>query len=103
MGWASRFIADLKAGKAVEFRPRGNSMTGLVDSGDLVRVVPINERKPKEGDIVLCKVHGSEYLHKVLAVRGEQYQIGNNKGHINGWAHSNAVYGTCVRVEGRNR
>lgn len=70
MGWATRHIAELKAGRTVEFRPRGNLMTGMINSGDLVKVIPITERKPIEDDIVLCKVHGSEYLHRVRTVRG---------------------------------
>ena len=41
MGWAANHIARLKAGEAVSFRPRGNSMVGKIESGQLCTVVPI--------------------------------------------------------------
>ena len=51
------------------------------------------------GDIVLCKVNGREYLHLVKAVQGPRFQIGNNRGRINGWVTASAIFGRCVRVE----
>jgi hypothetical protein len=36
MGWANHYIEELKAGKTIQFRPRGNSMTGRISSGDLL-------------------------------------------------------------------
>ena len=98
MGWASGHIAKLQSRIAVAFRPRGNSMAGLVESGQLVTVVPL-DRDPLKGDIVLCRVRGREYLHLVKAVRGESYQIGNNRGGVNGWIGRGAIYGRCVKVE----
>ena len=98
MGWAAHFIAELKAGKTVQFRPRGNSMTGRVNSGQLVTVIPLNGISPEKDDIVLCKVGGNEYLHLVKAVNGSRYQIGNNRGGINGWVGIAQVFGKCVAV-----
>ena len=98
MGWAAHFIAELKAGKTVQFRPRGNSMTGRVNSGQLVTVIPLNGIAPEKDDIVLCKVGGNEYLHLVKAVNGSRYQIGNNRGGINGWVGIAQVFGKCVAV-----
>lgn len=40
---------------------------------------------------MLCSVHGRQYLHLIKAKRGEQYQIGNNHGRINGW--TDIIYG----------
>jgi hypothetical protein len=51
------------------------------------------------GDIVLCKVNGREYLHLVKAIQGPRFQIGNNRGHINGWVSANAIFGKLVGVE----
>jgi hypothetical protein len=51
------------------------------------------------GDIVLCKVHGNEYLHIVKAIQGGRFQIGNNRGLINGWIGPNGIYGRCVRID----
>lgn len=99
MGWATHYIAKLKAGETVQFRPRGNSMTGKVNGGDLCTVEPVNPATLKAGDIVLCKVNGNQYLHLVTAVQGNRYQISNNHGHVNGWVGPNAIYGICIKVE----
>jgi SOS-response transcriptional repressor LexA len=100
MGWAAFYIEALKKGEFVQFRPRGHSMTGKVNDGQLVTVEPLKE--PADvGDVVLCKVKGREFLHLVKATRGmgqwRQYQIGNNKGFINGW--TNQVFGKVTKVE----
>lgn len=98
MGWATDHITKLLAGETVSFRPRGNSMQPKIASGQLCTVEPVGKHVVEAGDIVLCKVGGNEYLHLVKAVRhGGLYQIGNNKGHINGWTAK--VYGKLVRVE----
>jgi phage repressor protein C with HTH and peptisase S24 domain len=99
MGWATVYIAKLQQGETVRFRPKGNSMTGLVNSGDLVTVEPRKDRHPEKGDIVLCKVMGNQYLHLVKAVDGNRVQIGNNRGGINGWTSLAQIYGYCTTVE----
>jgi hypothetical protein len=99
MGWALKYIEQLRAGQPVSFRPRGHSMTGKIESGQLCTVTPIDPSKLKVGDIVLCKVNGREYLHLVKAIQGPRFQIGNDRGRINGWASANAVFGRCVRVQ----
>jgi len=99
MGWATGHIEKLKRGETVQFRPRGNSMNGRISSGQLCTVVPVGTHKLDIGDIVLCKVNGFEYLHLIKAVQGSRFQIGNNRGRINGWISGNAIYGKCVRVE----
>lgn len=99
MGWATGYIAKLKEGETVSFRPRGHSMRGKVNNGDLVTCEPVGERTLEVGDIVLCTVGGSQYLHLIKAIRGPSFQIGNNRGGINGWISRNNIYGVCVRVE----
>jgi len=99
MGWASNYIEKLKRGEAVSFRPRGISMTGKIESGQLCIVVPVDPATLEVGDIVLCKVGGSEYLHLIKAIQGPRFQIGNNRGRINGWVAANAIFGRCVTVE----
>ena len=99
MGWAAGHIAKLRAGETVSFRPRGNSMSGKVESGQLCTVEPVAVADLRVGDIVLCKVNGREYLHLIKAVQGERFQIGNNRGRINGWVSGGGIYGKCVRVE----
>jgi len=40
MGWATPYIEKLRRGETVQFRPRGNSMAGKIESGQLCTVVP---------------------------------------------------------------
>lgn len=98
MGWATHHIEKLQDGKTVTFRPRGNSMSGKLESGQLCTVAPI-DGKLEVGDIVLCKVLGKEYLHLIKSVKGDRFQIGNNKGRINGWVGLNAIFGKLKKVE----
>jgi hypothetical protein len=99
VGWATRYIEKLRAGAPVSFRPRGQSMTGRIESGQLCTVTPVDPATLLVGDIVLCKVGRNEYLHIVKAIQGERFQIGNNRGFINGWIGSNSIYDKCVRIE----
>ena len=100
MGWATHYIEKLKNGETVSFRPRGNSMKGKIESGQLCTVEPIEDFAAlQKDDIVLCKVNGREYIHLIKAVQGARFQIGNNRGHLNGWVGTNSVYGKCIKVE----
>ncbi|HZU36342.1 MAG TPA: S24/S26 family peptidase [Gemmataceae bacterium] len=100
MGWASQHIAKLQQGETVQFRPRGNSMQGKIESGQLVTVDPVNDDTALEvGDVVLCKVGGRQWLHLIRAIRDKEFCIGNNRGHINGWTSRASIYGKCIRVE----
>jgi hypothetical protein len=99
MGWATQYIERLKTGETVSFRPRGNSMSGKIESGQLCTVVPVDSDAIEVGDIVLCKVGGAQYLHLVKAIQGKRFQIGNNRGRINGWITANSIYGRLARIE----
>lgn len=100
MGWATAYIAKLKSGETVSFRPRGNSMQGKIEPGQLCTVEPIADfENLQKGDIVLCKVNGNEYIHLIKAIQGKRFQIGNNRGRINGWVGTNSIYGKCVKIE----
>jgi hypothetical protein len=99
MGWASEHIRRLRGGVTVSFRPRGNSMAGKIESGQLCTVEPVDASSLEVGDIVLCKVNGREYLHLLKAIQGDRFQIGNNRGRINGWVSAAAIFGRCVRIE----
>jgi hypothetical protein len=74
-------------------------MKGRIESGQLCTVAPVDPATLSVGDIVLCKVGGNEFLHIVRAIDGARFQIGNNRGFINGWIGPSAIYGKCVRVE----
>lgn len=100
MGWATQYIGLLQSGETVQLRPRGNSMSGKIESGQLCTVEPVDDpANLKVSDIVLCKVGGSQYIHLIKAIQGPRFQIGNNRGRINGWITANSIYGKCVRVE----
>ena len=98
MGWADKYIERLQSGYAVKFRPRGNSMTGKIESGQLVTLVPVGSDALAVGDIVLCKVNGVQYLHLIKAISGDRVQIGNNKGRINGWTSRRNVFGVVREI-----
>jgi SOS-response transcriptional repressor LexA len=99
VGWASRAIDALGKGETVQVRPRGNSMRGRVDDGDLVTLAPCDPKTLKVGDIVLVRVKGNVYLHLIKAIDRERFLIGNNRGGINGWVGSHAIYGVATKVE----
>jgi hypothetical protein len=48
---------------------------------------------------VLCRVKESEYLHIVKAISDGRFQIGNNRGLVNGWIDGSGIFGKCIRVE----
>lgn len=98
MGWADGHIARLEGGETVQFRPRGHSMVGKISSGDLCTVAPPGDAAIGVGDVVLCRVKGNQYLHLVKAIQGERYQIGNNRGGINGWVTRRQIFGRLTAV-----
>lgn len=99
-GWANEAIERLKQGETVQIRPRGNSMSGLIEDNELVTVKPISPNMElKVGDIVLVKVKGRVFLHLIKAKLGvNYYQIGNNRGGINGLATRKFIYGKAVNI-----
>lgn len=103
MSWADHAKTELAEGRDVQVRPRGNSMQPRVNSGDLVSLSPVPDASAlAKDDVVLVRVHGRDFLHLIKAVRTEgeslRFQIGNNRGGINGWVGFNAIYGLAVEV-----
>ena len=103
MNW-EKHKTDLAEGKTVQFRPKGNSMNPKIKSGQLVTVEPIKDLSEVEkGQIVMCKVKGSHYVHLVSATQkkmgGMRFQISNNKNHVNGWIFQDKVFGVVTKVE----
>jgi hypothetical protein len=99
MGWASTAIDRLARGEVVTLRPRGHSMTGRVNDGDRVTVVPLGDRQPAVDDIVLVRCRGREYLHLVKARQADRFLIGNNRGGLNGWVGRRAMFGIATQIE----
>ena len=93
------WIARLRAGETVSFREGGNSMTPRIKSREKCTYTPVNSIDDiLVGDAVFCRVGGSYFTHLVTAIRGEQVQISNNHGHVNGWTSINNVFGKVIRV-----
>ncbi len=99
MGWASKYITSLTNNLTVKFRPQGNSMAGRIESGQLCTIQPVDASTLSVNDIVLCKVNGNEYLHLIKAIKDNKFQIGNNKGRINGWIDAKYIYGKLIKIE----
>lgn len=99
MSWADHAKTALRAGESVIVTPRGNSMLPLVKSGARVTLEPPDLEALKPGDIVLVRCKGSDYLHLIKARDGQRFQIGNNRGRINGWVGPNAIYGVALHIE----
>ena len=94
------YIARLRAGETVSFREAGNSMTPKIRSRQKCTYIPVLKPTDVEvGDAVFCKVGGSYFTHLITAVRGDQYQISNNHGHVNGWVTISSIFGKVVTVE----
>lgn len=94
MSWATSYIARLKEGETVQFRPSGHSMTGIVNHRDLVEVTPVtSETALNVGAVVLCRVKGNDYLHLVKQIDNNgRVLIGNNRGGLNGWTRKEMVF-----------
>lgn len=104
VNWASQAVEDLAQGRTANVTPHGDSMTGRVASGQTVALLPFSYAYPQieVNDVVLVKVKGRVYLHLVKAIRERngrtEYQIGNNRGGINGWVGLRAIYGIAPMV-----
>ena len=95
-GCSVRIAAEaLAIGDIVRMRVHGNSMTPRIPNGSRVTLDP--DVEPKVGDAVLAKVRGRYYVHLVSAKRGNEFQISNIRGHVNGWTRQ--VFGVVTKVE----
>jgi len=94
------YIARLRAGETVSFRETGNSMTPKIRSRQKCTYTPVLSAADVEvGDAVFCKVGGNHFTHLVTAIRGVQYQISNNHGHVNGWTTLDKIFGKVIAVQ----
>jgi hypothetical protein len=90
-------LERLQKGESFVTKEKGNSMVPLIKSGQEHKLAPIGWEEAQVGDIVYCKVSGRFYTHLVKAKNDQKgCQIGNNKGHINGWTKN--IYGKVIEV-----
>jgi len=105
-------VEPLQRGETVLVRGYGNSMTPLLQSGTVIKIRPLEQGEiPRKGDVVIAKVNGRIYCHRVTGIRKYgrpqlaslvQVQISNNHGHINGWTTLDKVYGKWVKEYGEH-
>lgn len=102
MAWATHLIEKLKKGETVKCRPRGNSMTPKIKSGQLITIEPVtSESELKKNDIVMCIVKRSQYVHLISSIdrTKDRYQISNNHGRVNGWIGRDNIFGKVIDKE----
>ena len=89
----------LQAGEKCIVQGFGQSMMPIIKSGQRCEIMPVmDDTALEKGDIVFVKVNGHFYLHKVSAIRGDQFQISNNHKHVNGWTGRNNIFGKFSRI-----
>lgn len=94
-------LERLARGETVQkYREPGNSMTPIIRHREPVTLAPVDTAKLEKGDIVLAKVRGRFYTHKIVAICKGRVQIANNHGHVNGWTSRQQVYGIVTAVSG---
>ena len=93
----------LRTGETVQLKPKGGSMRGRVNEGDVVILALCNTRDLAVGDIVLARIHGRRYshfvLHLIIERDGEQFLIGNNSGRADGWITSENIFGKVIEIK----
>lgn len=83
-----------RGAERVILKPRGHSMEPLIMDRQQVTVKRLHDDDVLSvGDIVLARVRGHIYLHKITAIDGERVQISNNHGRVNGWTHRARIAG----------
>jgi hypothetical protein len=97
---AKENIERLLAGESFISKEPGNSMVPKIYHRQPVLLQPVDTSKLEVGDMVYVKVHGRVFTHLIWSIKGDQVQIGNNKGHSNGWTSKDKVYGIVTEVDG---
>lgn len=90
-------LEKLQNGETFITKESGNSMSGLIESGQEHKLEPAKWEDCNKNDIVYCKVKGNFYTHLVKAKDQKKgLLIGNNKGRVNGWTRN--VYGRVIEI-----
>jgi aspartyl-tRNA synthetase len=89
----------LKENEYIKIKGVGNSMTPILKNKQTVLVQRINkETQLEKNDIIFCKVGPYYYLHKIISINKDRYQIGNNHGHVNGWIGRENIFAKVIRI-----
>ena len=89
----------LRNGETIYICCLNNSMAPLIQKYQPVLVEPVNSKsKLNVDDIVFCQICDCLYIHKILAIKNNaMFQIGNNRGFINGWIQKDQIYGRAIK------
>jgi hypothetical protein len=87
-------LEKLQNGETFVTSEKGNSMVPLINSGQDHKLAPCTWEEAQVNDIVYYKVYAEKYYKAKNNDKG--CQIGNNRGHINGWTKQ--VYGKVIEV-----
>ena len=98
MGWVKDALKELRLGNSTKVRPKGGSMRGRIESGQLVTISPVEPHEVRVDDVVFVKWKGNYILHLVKDIQGDNILIGNNLGKENGWATRDDVCGKVTEV-----
>jgi Rieske Fe-S protein len=96
MSWVQDALKGIRSSESVYVRPRGGSMSGIIEDNELVQIsgIPINH-KYEVGQVVFVKWKGNYLLHLINQVNETSVQIRNNKGKVNGWVSYSDIIGWC--------
>lgn len=98
MGWIKEALGELTAGRNAQVRPKGGSMRGRIESGQLVTLAPVPPENIGLNDVVLVRWRGHYLLHLVKDIKDENFLIGNNVGKINGWVPRSDIIARVIVV-----
>jgi Fe-S cluster assembly iron-binding protein IscA len=113
MGWADKYIEQLKAGQTITFRIKVNT-GGCIEKEKLCTMAPMHvcssaERGDLIGkdDIVFAVNHKhAAYIRKVKTIQKNgannkkiDFLLCSNDGKYVGWFDSNNVHGKCIKIE----
>ena len=101
MDWKQVAVDALGQGQSVQVRPRGHSMTGQINDGDLVTLAPCRACELVAGDVVLARIEGRRchhiVLHRIVAAEQDRFLIGSNS-RLDGWVEVGAIVGRVAQI-----
>lgn len=84
-------------------RPRGHSMSGRIEDGQLVHLEPLASEDPLVGEVVLARVRGKKrdivVLHQIIEIDCGRFLISAYNGRVDGWIDRSSLLGRVQRTE----
>lgn len=103
LSWQEEALTALQKDLPIQVRPRGHSMTGRINDGDMVTLEPCAAEALMSGTIVLVRIQGKRFshivLHSILSLEGGRFLIGSHQGRVDGWVDRGDIYGIATKVE----